>query len=154
VAAGDVTFLRGTSVDGTVGGTVPPTLSLSVGGPASLGVFTPGVDRSYETTMAANVTSTGGDATLAVTDPSETATGRLVNGSFALSEPLQLRANMNPFAPLNTTPGSSLPLLTYAGPVSSDAVSIGVRQHIGASHGLRTGGYSKTLTFTLSTTTP
>jgi alpha-L-rhamnosidase len=154
VAAGDVTFLQGTSVDGTVGGTVPPTLSLAVGGPASLGVFTPGVDRTYDTTMAANVTSTGGDATLAVTDPSETATGRLVNGSFALSEPLQLRANANPFAPLNTTPGSPLPLLTYAGPVSNDAVSIGVRQHIGASQGLRTGGYSKTLTFTLSTTAP
>ena len=104
--------------------------------------------------MMANVTSTGGDATLAVTDPSGNATGRLVNGAFALSEPLQVRANANAFAPLSTTPGSPLGLLTYAGPVSSDAVSIGLRQHIGASQGLRTGTYSKTLTFTLSTTTP
>ena len=31
VAAGDVTFLQGTSVPGTVGGTVPPTLSLTLG---------------------------------------------------------------------------------------------------------------------------
>ena len=154
VAAGDVTFLQGTSTDGTVGGTVPPTLSLAVGGPASFGAFTPGVDRSYETTMAATVTSTAGDATLAVTDPSGNATGRLVNGAFALSEPLQVRANANAFAPLNTTPGSPLALLTYGGPVSNDAVSIGLRQHIGANQALRTGSYSKTLTFTLSTTTP
>jgi hypothetical protein len=38
--------------------------------------------------------------------------------------------------------------------VSNDAVSIGLRQHIGAGQALRTGTYSKTLTFTLSTTTP
>jgi alpha-L-rhamnosidase len=154
VAAGDVVFLQGTNVDGTVGGTVPPTLSLNVGPAASLGAFTPGVDRTYEATMAANVTSTGGDATLAVTDPSATATGRLVNGAFALSEPLQLRANDKAFGSLSTTPGSSLSLLTYPGPVSNDPVTIGVRQHIGAGQGLRTGTYSKTLTFTLSTTAP
>jgi hypothetical protein len=38
--------------------------------------------------------------------------------------------------------------------VSNAAVSIGLRQHIGANQGLRTGTYGKTLTFTLSTTTP
>ena len=105
VAAGDVTFLQGTSTDGTVGGTVPATLSLAVGAPASFGAFAPGVDRNYDATMAANVISTAGDATLAVTDPSTNATGRLVNGTFALSEPLQARANANAFAPLSTTPG-------------------------------------------------
>jgi hypothetical protein len=45
-------------------------------------------------------------------------------------------------------------LLSYAGPVSNDAVSIGFKQSIGATDALRTGTYSKTLTFTLSTTTP
>ena len=49
---------------------------------------------------------------------------------------------------------AGLPLLTYAGPVSNDAVAIGFRQHIGADEPLRTGSYAKTLTFTLSTTTP
>jgi alpha-L-rhamnosidase len=154
VAAGDVTFLQGTSTDGTVGGTVPPTLSLAVGAPASFGAFAPGVDRNYETSMTATVTSTAGEATLAVTDPSSHATGRLVNGPFALSEPLQVRANSGAFAPLDTTAGSPRSLLTYPGPVSNDAVSIGFRQHIGADQPLRTGTYSKTLTFTLSTTTP
>ena len=40
------------------------------------------------------------------------------------------------------------------GPVSNDTVTIGFRQHIAANQALRTGAYSKTLTFTLSTTTP
>jgi hypothetical protein len=55
------------------------------------------------------------------------------------------------FAPLS---GAPLALLTYAGPASNDQVTIGVRQSIGSSDALRTGAYSKTLTFTLSTTTP
>ena len=38
--------------------------------------------------------------------------------------------------------------------MSNDAVTIGLRQHIAANQALRTGAYSKTLTFTLSTTTP
>ncbi len=33
-------------------------------------------------------------------------------------------------------------------------MTITLRQHIGANQPLRTGSYSKTLTFTLSTTTP
>ena len=38
--------------------------------------------------------------------------------------------------------------------MSNDPVAIAFTQHIGATEPLRTGGYSKTLTFTLSTTTP
>ena len=36
----------------------------------------------------------------------------------------------------------------------NDAVAVAFQQHIGANDALRTGAYSKTLTFTLSTTTP
>ena len=43
---------------------------------------------------------------------------------------------------------------TYAAPVSNDSVAIGFNQPIGATDALRTGTYAKTLTFTLSTTTP
>ena len=52
--------------------------------------------------------------------------------------------------------GSSAPtnLLTYSGPVSNDTVTMNFSQAIGANEALRTGSYSKTLTFTLSTTTP
>ena len=103
--------------------------------------------------MTAQVTSTGADATLSVLDSSNNATGRLVNGSHALQQPLQARANNGAFAPLRTDNGP-LTLLTYNGPVSANSVTLGFKQSIGANEGLRTGAYSKTLTFTLSTTTP
>jgi hypothetical protein len=52
--------------------------------------------------------------------------------------------------------GSAAPttLLTYTAPVSNDNVTLNFRQTIGANDALRTGSYSKTLTFTLSTTAP
>ena len=43
---------------------------------------------------------------------------------------------------------------TWTAPVSNDPVTITFSQHIGATDALRTGTYSRTLTFTLSTTTP
>ncbi len=141
-----------------VGGTVPATLALSLGGAASFGAFVPGIGRSYEASMSGSVTSSAGDAALSVSDPSSTATGHLVNGSFALDEALEAMATSpastgGPFAPLHGD-GSPLGLLTYSGPTSNDAVTIGFRQSIGANEALRTGSYSKTLVFTLSTTTP
>ena len=57
---------------------------------------------------------------------------------------------------LATVGGSSSPtsLLTYSGPVSNDPVAVAFKQAIAATDALRTGTYSKTLTFTLSTTNP
>jgi hypothetical protein len=43
---------------------------------------------------------------------------------------------------------------SWDGPVSNDSVTITFGQHIGANEALRTGTYSRTLTFTLSTTNP
>jgi hypothetical protein len=132
-------------------GTVPATLSLSLlSSSANLGAFVPGVAGTYNTTVAANVISTAGDALLSVTDPSSNAPGHLVNGAFSLPEPLQLSAT-NVFAPLGSGP---LALRTWTGPASNDAVTIAFRQAIKANDALRTGTYSKALTFTLSTTTP
>ena len=37
-----------TSTTGTVGGSVPATLSLTLGAPASFGAFTPGVTKDYD----------------------------------------------------------------------------------------------------------
>ena len=42
----------------------------------------------------------------------------------------------------------------YSGPVSNDVVPLTFRQSIGATDPLRTGTYSTTVTFTLSTTSP
>ena len=100
--------------------------------------------------------STAGDATLSVSDPSPTNTGHLVNGAFALPRPLQAMATnaQHTTGTLAPVTGSPAPLLAYSGPVSHDPVTIGFQQSIGATDALRTGSYSKTLTFTLSTTSP
>ena len=52
--------------------------------------------------------------------------------------------------------GSASPtsLLNYTNPISNDSVTLSFRQRINANDALRTGTYSKTLTFTLSTTPP
>jgi hypothetical protein len=121
-----------------VGGSVPATLSLTLGAPASFGTFTPGRAGEYTATTNATVISSAGDATLSVADPSTDRTGYLVNGAFALPQPLQ---------------GLGV-VKTYAGPVSNDVVPVTFKQSIAATDALRTGAYSKTLTFTLSTTTP
>ena len=47
-----------------------------------------------------------------------------------------------------------LSLLTYGGPVANDPVALQFSQLVNANDPLRTGTYSKALTFTLSTTTP
>ena len=138
---------------GDVGGTVAAQLALTVGAPAAFGPFTPGVAKDYTASTTASVISTAGNATLSVADPSSTATGHLVNGTFSLPSTLQAAANAGAFAPVG---GSAAPttLLTYSNPVSNDAVTLNFKQSIGATDALRTGSYSKTLTFTLSTTTP
>jgi hypothetical protein len=130
---------------------VPATLSLELGSTVNLGAFVPGVGKAYETTIPAKVTTTAGDATLTVVDPAANAPGHLVNGTFTLRQPIEARAGSSAFAPISATP---LTLLTYAAPAANDTVTLGFRQVIAADEPLRTGTYSKTLTFTLSTTTP
>ena len=151
-------LLGATSKDGGANGTVPATLALSLGTPASFGAFTPGIGKTYTAGTTANVISTAGDARLSVADPSATATGRLVNGAFSLANPVQASATspLGAGGALAAVGGSSAPtsLLTYSGPASNDAVAITFSQAVGANEALRTGSYSKTLTFTLSTTTP
>ena len=148
--------LGGDNESGTIGGTVPATLALTLGAPPAFGAFTPGLAKDYETTGTATVTSTAGDAALSVADTSSVAPGRLINGAYALPQALQIKAAGGgglgtAYAALSGAPRS---ILTYAGPVSNDAVTLGFKQPIAATDALRTGAYSKTLTYTLSTTTP
>jgi hypothetical protein len=144
------------AAQGGVSGTVAATLALTLGAPASFGAFTPGVDQTYNASTTANVISTAGDATLSVSDPDTAHPGHLVNGTFALPQALQADATSpagtgSAFAPLGATPTT---LLTYSAPVSNDPVAINFKQSIARTDPLRTGSYSKTLTFTLSTTNP
>jgi hypothetical protein len=142
--------------DGPVGGTVPATLALSLGAPVNFGAFTPGVARNYDQVATASVLSTAGDASLSVSDADTVNTGKLVNGAFALASPVQISANnaANPAVAYKPV-GASTSLLTYSAPTpGADAVTLNFRQSIGANDPLRTGAYAKTLTFTVSTTTP
>jgi hypothetical protein len=109
-----------------------------MGAPVQFGAFTPGVAKDYTAQTTATVISTAGDAALSVADPSSVATGRLVNGSFALATALQGLGTIK----------------TWSAPTSNESVPITFKQSIAANEPLRTGTYSKTLTFTLSTTTP
>ena len=138
---------------------MPATLSLTLGPAAQFAPFTPGVGQTYEASTTANVISTAGDALLSVADPSSQNTGHLVNGTFFLPQPLQARARnagQHRHPPYNNVGSSASPLnlLTWNGPISNDALTLGFSQRINANDALRTGTYSKTLTFTLSTTTP
>jgi len=118
---------------GNVSGTVPATLALSLDGPATFAPFVPGVEKDYTATTKATVTSSAADATLTVSAP-----GNLANGPFSLPEPLRIELSKS----------------TWPGPVSNDEVSVTAKQLIKAKDALRTGAYSKTVTFTLSTTQP
>ncbi len=114
-------------------GTVPATLSLTLDGPATFPPFVPGVAREYTASTAGHRRQHGGEATLSVSDP-----GHLSNGAFSLPQPLRVEA----------APSS------WSAPVSNAISTLTFKQAIGASDPLRTGTYSKTLTFTLSTTSP
>ena len=141
-----------------VTGTVPPTLSLQLASPnTSFGSLIPGIGRDYEASFGATVTSTAGHATLSAADVTD-GSGKLVNGTRSLEQALQLRAQSaaapgRAFAPL-TGASNPVTLLEYATIISSDPVTITLRQSIGANEPLRSGGYTKTITFTLSTTQP
>jgi PKD repeat protein len=136
--------------------TVPTVLKLNVTPSTTLGSIAPGVAHDYLATVAAEITSTAGDAALSVSDLSSNAPGHLVNGTYALASPVEAQATnatqtSAAFAPVGASP---VTLLSYSAPVSSDPVTVGIRQRVSAGELLRAGSYSKTLTFTLTTSTP
>jgi hypothetical protein len=128
-----LTRLTRPTVEGQAACACVPILALNVGTSASFGTFIPGVTRDYTANMNATVFSTAGDAALTVSDP-----GKLSNGAFSLPSPLVV----------------SFSKAAWTAPVANDQVTVTFKQHIDATDALRTGTYSKTLTFTLSTTQP
>ncbi len=133
-------MVNSTAVDGDARArTVPATLALTMGAPATFGAFTPGVAQEYTATTSANVISTAGDATLTRRRPE-----RDQHGPPGQRHVRAARSRCR----------ASASSRRYTGPVSNDQPTITFKQAIGANDALRTGTYSKTLTFTLSTTTP
>jgi hypothetical protein len=68
-----------------------------------------------------------------VSDP-----GHLANGAFTLPEPLRVTLSKS----------------AWSGPTTDEGVTVGFQQRVKRTDALRTGSYSRTLTFTLSTTSP
>src|SRR5262249_37874817 len=138
-------------------GDVPSMLALTLGTAGTFGTFVPGVARTYDTSTAATALSTAGNAALSVSDADTAAPGRLVNGAFAISTPVTVRAAnaAQPNPPYQPVGATATTLLSYTAPTfGADPVTISFRQALGATEQLRAGNYSKTFTFTLSTTTP
>ena len=87
---------------------MPATLALTLGGPATFGAFVPGVAADYTASIAA-WSRARRNASLTVADPSDVATGRMVNGTSALANALQARATnaaqpTSVFAPITGAP--------------------------------------------------
>ena len=108
------------------------------------------------------MTTTAQNTALTVADLSSPPgiAGYLYNASgsgYSLASPVQASGSSSaPGAtgtPLSAVSQNPLALVNYSQPVSNDNVTIGFSQPIGATDPLRTGGYTKTLTFTLSTST-
>jgi hypothetical protein len=140
--------LTSTSETSTVGGVATQTLALTLGAPATFTPFAPGVTQDYFASTTATVTSSAGNAALMVQDASSTATGHLLNDVYALPQALQVQNDAGQYQALPAG------LKSWTGPTAGEPVPISLKQSIGATDPLRTGTYSKTLTFTLSTTQP
>jgi hypothetical protein len=144
---------------------VASTLALSVGTPTStFGTFTPAFAQSYMSTVGTTVTTTAQSSTLSAADTSSQFPGHLVNtatgGPYALAQGLQVEAVSNNASATGSgvykdlSASNPAAILGYSAPVSNDVVTVGFRQPIAATDPLRTGTYSKSITLTLSTSTP
>ena len=135
-----------------VGGSVPSMLELRLDDPSGFDSF-PAGPGEHELAIHARITSTGNRAFVRVADgdvASGNRLGRMASNASVLDEPLEARVGSDPFQPLNTEID---PILAEFGPVSSERVTIRLRQRIGAGERPR-GTYTKTLLVTLSSNAP
>ena len=135
-----------------VGGSVPSMMSLQLDDPSGFESF-PAGPGEHDLAVRARITSTGRRALVSVADGDVTSgrrLGRMASSASLLDEPLEARVGSDPFQPLNATVD---PILAEFGPVSSERVTIRLRQRIDAGERPR-GTYSKTLLITLSSTAP
>ena len=135
------------ATDPPVGGTVAPTLALTMAAPRRFDAFTPGIAKDYVASTTATVISTAGDARDLGRRPEchqyRQARQRVVRAGPDAAGRHGRRVRGDPAT-----------VKTYSGPTSNEVVTIGFKQSIGVNEPLRTGMYGKTLTFTLSTTNP
>ena len=158
VQTADVPAPLFTNINADVVANVPLVLALTLGQPATFGTFAPSQDKDYTASTTASVIATAGSAQLSVSDRSTTAPGHLVNADYTLPSTLQARAASTKgtggvFADVGRArhPRRCSPT---RGAATDRRSRSEFKQHVGVSDALRAGKYSKTLTFTLSTTTP
>ena len=107
--------------------------------------------------MPATVTSSAGDATLTVNDPAALAPGHLVNGTFAMAQPLQVKATnaANPNTTFARRGRPRSPCSPGPGPVGHDDVIVAFKQPIAVTDPLRSGAYAEDASSSpCSTTSP
>ena len=143
-----------TSVDEDVNvvANVPLLMSLTIGSPVTFEPLVPGITKDYVATTTAKATSSAPSSALTISDGSSNATGHLVNGTIALPQALQVGVG-GPFAPVG---GSAAPTLlkSWSAPFASEPMTVQFKQPVAETDALLRGRYAKTLTFTLSATTP
>ncbi len=153
------------SVGVVVEGKVPFTQTLATTcSPVVLGSFVPGKTQEYHNTCGLKATSTAAESKLVAEDASATDTGHLVQAythgafkeTYELPEPLESKATSTQGGVGGALTSLVAPttLLTYAKPFSEDEMTVTFNQKIGLHDHLHTGTYAKTITLTLSTTTP
>ena len=108
-------------------------------------------------TMAARLAGLGHEVMIGTRDPAA-ALGRTEPDQYG-NPPFPVWREQHPEIGLGTfalaSPLQGLGVIkTWTAPTSNESVPITFKQSIAANEPLRTGTYSKTLTFTLSTTTP
>ena len=112
---------------------------------ASFGTFVPAVARTYDTALAAIVTTTAGDATLSVTDARRVRPGppgqRRVRAAAAARRSARLNAAQTRTRRTRRSPRPRARrcLLSWTGPTTAETVTLGFRQAIGATDVLRAG---------------
>ena len=155
-AAKTVTFWinRPTTVTGKVSAIVPSTLGLAVN-PLVLGPFIPGVAQTYTGTTTATVTSSWPNATLSVydEDANTNTNGRLVNGASIIPTRLDVLNSTGAYQSIQASNQARV-VATWATQVAGASATITMRQAIANNNVLVAGEYAKTLTYSLSTTTP
>ena len=146
---------------------VAPQLSIDLAPSVSLGPLVPTLTgTSLTTTTPVTVTSTGTHASVQILDPDTSSRkGFLVNtttgpdgnpATYPLANALQVNGPSLTPAPLSGGPVTVFDgALTPSAPlIYSTTKQITFTQPISANEGLRSGTYGKTLTFSVSTTTP
>ena len=134
-----------------VGGDVTSQMSLSLDQPAKgFAAFTKA--KSYQTTLNARVTATGGPMMLSIADGDATSGSKLGHisvGSKRLPSPLEATVGKSAFQPLD---GTVDPLLNkWSDAMARSKVTVKLRQKVA---GKATGTYRKIVLATLSTETP